>query len=191
MLSRELMKSIEPRNRVLLAIWIAMIVACFVYVAAAFLVIDRPVGDQLDGRGWALLDVIFPVVAVVLASGALLYQRAALSEAALLRQLSRTAQISVSQVVAPGAEEADEEPWARPATEQRLMDLVPLYQNTKVVIWALLEAICVLGLVMAFLRGTPLTALPYAGVAVVLLVLTRPDLTRFLAQTQALARRQL
>jgi hypothetical protein len=190
MLSRELMKSIEPRNRVLLAIWIGMIVACFVYMAAALLVIDRPVGDQLDGRGWALLDVIFPAVAVALASGALLYQRAALSEAALLRQLSRTAQISVAEVVVSGSEAAEKRPRARPTAEQRLVDLIPLYQTVKIVTWALLEAICVLGLVMAFLRGTPLTALPYAGVAVVLLVLTRPDLTGFLAQTQALARRQ-
>lgn len=190
MLSRELMKSIEPRNRVLLAIWLGLIVACFVYVAAAYLVIDQPVGDQVDGRGWALLDVIFPVVAVALAGGGLLYQRAALSEAALVEQLTRATQISASQVIASGAEEADARPRVQPTAEQRLLDLIPLYQTVKIVTWALLEAICVLGLVMAFLRGTPLTALPYAGVAVVLLVLTRPDLTRFMAQTQALARRQ-
>ena len=172
------------------AIWLGLIVACFVYVAAAYLVIDRPVGDQVDGRGWALLDVIFPVVAVALAGGGLLYQRAALSEAALVEQLTRATQISASQVIASGAEEADARPRVQPTAEQRLLDLIPLYQTVKIVTWALLEAICVLGLVMAFLRGTPLTALPYAGVAVVLLVLTRPDLTGFMAQTQALARRQ-
>jgi len=191
MLSRELMKSIEPRNRVLVAIWVGMIVACFVYVATAFVVIDRPVGDQLDDRGWALLDVIIPAVAVALAGGALLYQRTALAEAALLKQLTRAKQISTSQVVASGTEEADTRPPARPTAEQRLLDLMPFYQIAKIVTWALFEAICVLGLVMAFLRGTPLTALPYAGVAVVLLVLTRPDLIGFMARTEALARRQL
>jgi hypothetical protein len=170
-------------------IWVALMLACAVYAAVAFLVVDRPLGAELAQRARSLLDLIFPAAAVLLASGALLYQRAALSESAIGERLNRPRGVSVSNIVAPEMAEAEEEPRSARREDHRLLELVPVYLQAKIVTWALIETIAILGLVLAFVRGTPLTTMPYAGVAIVLLILTRPSLTRFIEDVQPLARR--
>lgn len=160
-------------SRELMVIWYAIIAASAVYVVVAFLAIDPTDGASISNGSPPVLDVIFPVLAVALAAGALLFQRANLSEAAIERHGRRSPLAGGQQ------------------TDPPRKDLVPLYRQTKIVTWALLEAIGVLGLVLAFLRRTPMTVLPYAVVAVILLMLTRPDLAGFLEQTRtAVGRRR-
>jgi hypothetical protein len=166
--ARDTDQAIERRSRELSMIWFAIIAACGVYIAVAFLVIDGTAGGPAVGGLPALLDFIFPVLAVALAAGALFYQRVSLSETAAAQQARGLL-----------------------AGDPQLVGLVPLYRRAKIVTWAILEAICILGLVLAILRGTRLTILPYAGVAVILLMLTRPDLAGYLEQARALARRPL
>jgi hypothetical protein len=170
-------------------IWVALLLACVVYAAVAFVAVDRPLVAGLEQRTRSLLDLIFPVAAVLLASVALLYQRAALSASAVAGKFDRPQGVSVSNIVAPKAVDPGEEPQPAQREESRLLALVPVYVTGKIVTWALIETIALLGLVLAFLRGTPLTAMPYAGVAMILLVLTRPALTRFIEDMQPLARR--
>ena len=180
MLSRDLGLAIANTERILWVIWLALLSAIVTYVALAFF---------LGGQGEALvtadqlriLNLIFPVIAVAIVAAALLWHRVALSEASAARRM-KPAEVRGGRGGTDGSGPGLSE------IEQRLLSLAPRYLNVMIVTWALIEVVCLLGLVLVFLLREPLLILPYAGVSVVLMVITRPDLAGTLERLERVAR---
>ena len=61
-----------------------------------------------------------------------------------------------------------------------MLELLPAYQTTMVITWAMREAVAVFGVVAAILTRQPAIAVPFAAVAFALLALARPRVVGFL-----------
>jgi hypothetical protein len=67
-----------------------------------------------------------------------------------------------------------------PAAEQRLLSLWQHYQTTMIVVWAILESIAVVGLVLAIVQHDFWVVIPFASVAVLLMAMKRPRPAEFI-----------
>ena len=177
MLSRDLRLAIARTERILWVIWLALLSAIVIYVALAFFIGGQGealvAADQLR-----ILNLILPVIAVAIVAAALLWHRIALSEASTARRMKPADFRGGRGDSSAGLSEI----------EQRLLSLAPHYLNVMIVTWALIEALCLMGLVLVFLLRGPLLILPYAGVSIVLMVIMRPDLAGTLERLERVAR---
>ena len=70
-------------------------------------------------------------------------------------------------------------------SEKRLACLWPHYQTTTpIVVWAMREAIAVVGLVLAILQQDFRVVIPFAAAALILMLIKLPRPTRFFARIQ-------
>ena len=183
MLSRDLRLAIARTERILWVIWLALLSAIVIYVALAFFIGGRGealvAADQLR-----ILNLILPVIAVAIVAAALLWHRIALSEASTARRM-KPAEVRGGRGGRGGSGDSS---TGLSEIEQRLLSLAPHYLNVMIVTWALIEALCLMGLVLVFLLRGPLLILPYAGVSIVLMVIMRPDLAGTLERLERVAR---
>jgi F0F1-type ATP synthase membrane subunit c/vacuolar-type H+-ATPase subunit K len=180
MLSPALRNLIAPQARVLTIIWFAFLATCPFYGFLAYLIASA-VGDaeasttaSTTATDPQILTVALAAVSVVVVAVSFFYQRHAFSESSLKRHLA-----------GPVATAAD----PLPADEQRLAGLLPYYQTSLIVVWAMRESVAVFGLVLTILHRDPVTVVPFAVAALVLLAMAPPRVVTFLEGARKLARR--
>lgn len=67
-----------------------------------------------------------------------------------------------------------------PQSERVLLQYLPAYQSALIVLWAMREAIAILGVVLAILTRNFTIALPFAAAALVLVFMARPRAAEFI-----------
>lgn len=178
MFSPELRAAFAPRARALNVLWVAFLAATVFYVALAMFAVG---GSELAGAAaespadpW-LLATLLAIAAVFAAAGSFVIPRL------FLRAGGGSPPKLTGGRQGPTAAEASAA--ARlPASERVLLDLLPAYQTTLIITWALREAIAVFGVIAAVTMRQPAAAVPFAAVAFALLVLARPRVAGFLEQ---------
>ncbi len=172
MLSPELRQAIAPRAQRMNLLWGAFLAATVFYVALAMFAVGgaEPVADgatpPLDP--W-LLTAVLGAAAVGAAAGSFLLPR-------LLLPAGRPPKLT-----AAGSRQGPTAAAAHlPPSERELLELLPAYQTTMVITWAMREAVAVFGVVAAILTRQPAIAVPFAAVAFALLALARPRVVGFL-----------
>ena len=178
MLSPELRAAIAPRTRTLNVLWGAFLAATVFYVAVAMFAVggSEPAGAAAGPPAdpW-LVATLLAIAAVFAAAGSFVLPRLFLRAGGE----SRPKLTGVRQ----GPTAAEAAAAARlPASERALLDLLPAYQSTMVITWALREAVAVFGVIAAVVTRQPAAAVPFAAVAFALLVLARPQVAGFLEQ---------
>lgn len=171
MLSSAFKSWIAPRARALLVIWGAILLAPAMYVVVAWFMFGQAEDFRVaenSGLPWSQIGM---GLLLVLGLGAGYYQRWALGAA-------RLKAILVAEPVQPAGKDRDLFEKLSPA-EQSLTGLWQHYQTTMIVVWALLEAMAVAGLVLAILQRDFRVVIPFAVAAVLLLVLKRPQPGKF------------
>lgn len=176
MLSRELLQAVAPRARTLNLIWGAFLAATVIYVALIAFVVTRPAageaaaGPRLDAR---LATAALTGLALLAAAGSLVLPRTLLAPGKLARGT-----ISGSGA-SPTAAETAATPKLAPS-ERELLKLLPAYQASLIMSWALRESVAVFGVILAILTARSAAVVPFALVALALLALERPRVVAFL-----------
>lgn len=198
MLSREFIRTVSPKAKVLNIIWGAFLAASVIYVFIAWIMFGQTGSAVETGADPAELPAFLPLIFAVLAIGALgasiVVERILLAPARLqahIRQVPNAASVlatSRNPLGQPSAEKvrlfeglSDE--------EKRLAGLVEPFQTAHIVIWALREGIVIMGLVLAILQASFTAVLPFAAVGFVALLLKVPRLMPFYERNFDLVRR--
>ncbi|MBK8167546.1 MAG: hypothetical protein IPK64_16500 [bacterium] len=180
MLSRELQKAVAPRARTLNVLWGAFLAATVFYVGVAMFAI----GDAEPTAGatepavdpW-ILTAVLAMAAAVAAAGSFLVPRLLLPA-----QGKPRLKIDGSRQKATAAETAAAAHL--PESERALLGLLPAYQVTMVVTWALRESVAVFGVIAAVVTRQPASVVPFAVAAFALLALARPRAAGYLESRQ-------
>lgn len=162
---------IAPRARALLLIWGAILLAPIMYVVIAWFLFGRADNFQVSQNSQLPWSQIGMGALLVLGLGAGYFQRLALSPARLKAILS-------AEPVAPGGKDRDLFEKLTPG-EKRLAGLWQHYQTTLIVVWAMLEGMAVVGLVLTILQKDFRIMIPFAVAAVILLILKKPQPGKF------------
>jgi len=173
MLSNAFKTWIAPRARALLVIWGAILVAPVMYVGIAWFLFGRTDHFQAaenPGLPWSQIGMGLLLVLVL---GAGYFQRWALGG-------ERLRAILATVPVPAAGKDRDLFKKLSPA-EQSLTGLWQHYQTTMIVVWAILESMAVVGLVLAILQRDFRVVIPFSVAAVVLLILKRPQPGKFFA----------
>ena len=173
MLSSDFKILIAPRARALFVIWGAITLAPVMYLVIAWFLFGQaegPIAGVESDLPWSQIGMgsLF-----ILGIGATYYQRFALGAGRLKAILD-------SESVVPGGKDRDLVLKLSPA-EQRLLSLWQHYQTTMIVVWAILETIAVVGLVLTILQRDFRIMIPFALAAIILMVLKRPRPAEFMA----------
>ena len=186
MLSAEFKKLIAPQAKVLNIIWGAIMIAPVLYVAVAWFIfgqaaVSDPGANGLPGIGRSNLNLIGVVMLLILGLGSTYYERKFLGASVLEEKLARDPDWSLAG--SKGTPGVTEDGWGifdnLSDSEKRLACLWPYYQTTMIVVWALREAIAVMGLVLAILQEDFRVVIPFAAAAMILMLVKLPRPTRF------------
>lgn len=172
MLSSDFKALIAPRARALFVLWGAIMLAPVMYLVVAWFLYGQAEGPGAAGKTDLPWNQIGMGLLVLLGIAATYYQRVALGS-------KRLEAIVEASPVAPGGKDQDLFSKLPPA-EQRLLNLWQHYQTTMIVVWAILETIAVVGLVLTILQRDFLVIIPFALAAVILMVLKRPRPAEFM-----------
>ncbi len=174
MVSRELRELLGPGARIQTIIWFAFVATVPIYVLVAHMINRYGFAVQPPNDG---LTPVFYVVAAFLAAGSFVVRRLALTDEKLKAHLGKDPTLSTH---ASGARvgQVDRERRRRfealPAHEQRLTGLLAHLQIITIVTLGMQEAIVVLGLVLAILQQRAGGIYPFAGLALLLMILSFP-----------------
>jgi hypothetical protein len=141
------------------------------YGLVAFLLGKR--FDEPPPRGQHVL-IIFGLAALGSLAFGLVFRRIAFGDAALARALGNGSPDGRDDVR---------------RLEQDLLGLMAYIQTQMIIIWAVVEAVAVFGLLLVFLRFDPLTALPFGVAALLGILYHRPRPEEILERAARLARR--
>ena len=181
MLSTVLNDAIKPRQRLLTTMWGAFMAATVIYVFVSWMVTRNPTAATAGATATPLdrnlVSAVLAVLSVALAAASYVYPRYAFSAGRLVQAPRRGAGLGNARD--PGAIEAQAAAHL-PESERALLKYLPAYQSTLIVVWAMREAIAVLGVILALLTREFTIALPFAGAALVLLAMARPQTAAFL-----------
>ena len=188
MLSAEFKDFIAPKARVLNLIWGALTFAPLMYVVIAWIIYGQTSSTPNEapllevGSGLPLKEIGLGMI-LVLGFSAIFYQKRAFSGDLLAKKMAGDpVWPPEGSPMASGSGSGDKEIFERLSdSEKRLAVLWPHYQTTMIVVWAMLEAISVLGLVLTILQRDFYVVIPFAGAAVILNVMKIPRPTRFFA----------
>ena len=191
MLSPNFRKLIAPQAKALGVIWFAFLTATIIYVVLAWVIFGQgaepalaPAEDQ--GLGSSTLTGLGMMMIVVLGFGATIYQRKMLDEAVLRAKVS-------DDPVWPPADSRSNFTLGAEGTavyeqlseaDKRTASLWPHYQTTMIVVWALLEGLAVVGMVLCFMQRDFMVVVPFALAAVLMLLLKRPRPGQFFANVR-------
>ncbi len=190
-LSTEFRKLIAPRARVLNMIWGAILAAPVFYVVVAWVMFGQAAAGDLDASGLPPvgrpnLNLIGAIALIMLGLGSVYYERKFFGASVLKDKLARDPDWSLagSQGTIGGSQDGQGLFENLSDSEKRLACLWPHYQTTMIVIWSIREAIAVVGLVLAILQQDFRVVIPFAVVAVILMLIKLPRPTRFFAGIQ-------
>jgi hypothetical protein len=173
MLSTGFKTWIAPRARALLVIWGAILLAPIMYVVIAWFLFGRADDFQVPQNSQLPWSQIGMGALLVLGMGASYYQRMALSPARVKAVLS-------VEPIPPAGKDRDLFEMLT-SGEKRLAGLWQHYQTTMIIVWAMLEGMAVVGLVLTILQKDFRVMIPFAIAAVLLLILKRPQPGKFFA----------
>jgi hypothetical protein len=185
MLSAEFKKLIAPQAKMLNIIWGAIMIAPVLYVAVAWFMFGQAAvsdpGANVPGIGRSNLNLIGVVMLLILGLGSTLYERKSLGASVLEEKLARDPDWSLAgSKGTPGVTEDGRGIFENLSdSEKRLACLWPHFQTNMIVVWALREAIAVVGLVLAILQEDFRVVIPFAAAAVILMLMKLPRPTRF------------
>ena len=169
-------------------IWGAITFAPVLYVAVAWFMFGQAAAPDLDasefpGIGRSNLNLIGAVTLLMLGLGSTYYERKFLGASVLGKKLAREPDwTTAGPQGTPGATGDGKRIFDNLSdSEKRLACLWPHYQTTMIVVWALREAIAVMGLVLAILQEDFRVVIPFAAAAVILMIVKLPRPTRFFA----------
>jgi len=191
MLSTEFRKLIAPQARVLNIIWGALVFASVFYVAIAWFMFGQAAAGDLDAGGMppvgrSNLNLIGAMALIMLGLGSTYYERKSFGPSVLRDKLARDPDWSLAGPQGSGGM-TGEGPGIfenLSDSEKRLACLWPHYQTTMIVVWAMREAIAVVGLVLAILQRDFRIVIPFAVAALILMLIKLPRPTRFFAGIQ-------
>ncbi|MBU2502583.1 hypothetical protein KJ682_14715 [bacterium] len=185
MLSREFIRIVTPKVKVLNIIWGAFLAACIIYVFIAWILFGQAGAAGVTGSDEpapnSMLTLALTGAAILSLGASFVVERIMLSpsrlESAVHESHSHQTHNSPRErngfIPNPGDFQSYSE---LPDNEKRLADLFPVYQTTHIIIWALREAVVVMGLVLTIMQGRFQAILPFAvlGLAALLLKAPRP-----------------
>ena len=188
MLSADFKDLIAPRARVLNLIWGAFTFAPVMYAVMAWIMFGQAshtpneIAPLAEGPGLPLKEIGLGLI-LVLGFSAIFYQKRSFSGDFLAKKMAGDpVWPPAGSMMASGPGDQGREIFERlSASEKRLAGLWPHYQTTMIVVWALLESIAVLGLILAILQRGFWVMVPFACAAVILNVMKMPRPTRFFA----------
>ncbi|MGD9548519.1 MAG: hypothetical protein AB7V45_13380 [Candidatus Krumholzibacteriia bacterium] len=198
MLSREFIRTVSPKAKVLNIIWGAFLAACVIYVFIAWIMFSQTGRAVETGTEPAELPAFLPLVFAVFAIGALgaslVVERIMLAPTRLkdrIRQVPTAAAVLATNRNPLGQPSAEQVRLFEGLSdeEKRLVGLVEPFQTAHIVIWAMREGIVILGLVLAILQASFTAVLPFAAVGFVALLLKVPRLMPFYERNFDLVRR--
>lgn len=176
MISRELQQAVAPRARTLKLIWGAFLAATIFYAVLITVMFSRPAaGAAAAGPGldpW-LPTAALSVLSLLAAAGSFVLPRTLLSP-------GRLAKLPMSGAgTTPTAAETAAAPHLA-ASERELLTLLPAYQTSLILSWAMRESVAVFGVILAILTARPVAIFPFSVVALALLAWERPRVDSFL-----------
>jgi len=183
MLSPEFHQAMAPKTKILNLIWGAFTVACVVYVAVAWYILEQS-GSSAAAMGQSeqpdpMLGMVFKVVAFSMLLASIAAERLLLAPsklAALLKSAPEAATVFATNQVSPTSPSAEQARLfeSLPEAEQRLAGLGGVYQTSRIVVWALREGVVVLGLVLAIMESSFPVILPFAAVGFITMLIKVP-----------------
>lgn len=191
MLSDGFKQLIASQAKALNAIWFAFFIAIFLYVGMAWMIfgqgegaaLDRPVDLAIGPFSMAQIGMGF---LFVLGLGATYYHRFALGASVLRNKVP-----AEPSWPPPGSRsnfdlggQGTEVFGQLPESEQRLAGLWPHYLTTMIVVWAMLEAIAIIGLILSIMGKDFKVVIPFAVAAILMLILKRPRPADFFAKVR-------
>jgi hypothetical protein len=192
MLSAEFKKLIAPRAMVLNLIWGALAFAPVFYVAVAWFMFGQGAAGDLEASGLpsvgrSNLNLIGAIVLILLGLGSVYYERKSFGASVLKEKLARDPDWSLAGTQGKPGVSGDGQGIfeSLPDSEKRLACLWSHYQTTMIVVWAMREAIAVVGLVLAILQQDFRVVLPFGAAALILMLIKLPRPTRFFAGIRA------
>jgi hypothetical protein len=191
MLSTEFRKLIAPQARVLNIIWGALAFASVFYVGVAWFMFGQAAAGDLDAGGLPPagrpnLNLIGAMALIMLGLGSTYYERKSFGPSVLRGKLARDPDWSLAGPQGPGGMTGEGRGIFENLSdsEKRLACLWSHYQTTMIVVWAMREAIAVVGLVLAILQRDFRVVIPFAAAALILMLIKLPRPTRFFAGIQ-------
>ena len=181
MLSTNFKSLIAPQARILNFIWLAFTASTLVYVFVAYVafgmgssqILETPLEQHLGPISFNQVGI---GLMVMLGFAGTYYQKMALRNDVLKNK------VPGERVWPPAGSQTNLK--ANPAdrgmfeglsdTEKDLAGLWPYYQTTMIVVAAFLEAIAVLGMILAFLGGDFRVTIPATAASMIMLILKRP-----------------
>lgn len=188
MLSVEFRNLIAPKTKVLYIIWGAITLAPVMYILVAWFLFGQT-GDSfsLDSSLKSGSDLPLKEIGVglllVLGFSATFYQKKSFSDEMIAQKMSEDpVWTSGAAQLGSGSSDSGGEIFLNLSDrEKRLVGLWAHYQTTMIVVWALLESLAVVGLILAILQEDFRVVLPFAAAAFALMILKMPRPTRFFA----------
>lgn len=191
MLSDGFKQLIAPQAKALNAIWFAFFISIFLYLGVAWMMFGQGDGAALGSPvsmaiGPFTMAQIGMALLFVLGLGATYYHRFALGTSVL------RSKVPAEPAWPPPGSQANFDFGGQgteifgqlPESEQRLAGLWPHYLTTMVVVWATLEAIAIVGLILCIMRKDFMVVIPFAAAAALMLILKRPRPADFFANVR-------
>ncbi len=185
MLSPQFHQVLAPRVKILNTIWGVFLAAGVFYVVIAWIMFGQAGGaDEVPAETSAprgMMQAIAAAVALTSLTASIFVERFQLAPSRLQAFVTR---VPLVDAVFPSNQLGRTIPDPELArvyeslsdTEKRLAGLGNPYQTTQIMVWAMREAIVLIGLVLAIMLGSFTAILPFAvvGVAAVALKVPRP-----------------
>lgn len=188
MLSSDLKTVVTPLARVMTIIWGAFISATVIYFFLAWFMFGREAEPTVADAAAppSVMGPIFGVVGFLLVVGSIFIERWWFSGRNIMSRLDGSpayARINPQG----GSSGPSREVFERLSpSEQKLVCLVPYFQTGMIVIWAMREAVAVLGLVLVILEKDFMVAVPFTVGAAVLIAIKAPRPVAFLENVRSL-----
>lgn len=188
MLSPDLKKFLAPMVRIMTIIWGAMMAASVIYVFIAWIIFgqtESTVADAEAGMPGPIAPVL-GVVAFLVIVASIAVERWWFSGTKIMAKLEETPTFD-RFVTGQNTGNPSRELFERlPDSERKLAGLVPYYQTGMIIIWAMREAVAVLGLVGAIVTSDFMVVVPFGVGALAFLAIKMPRPVAFLKQVRRL-----
>jgi hypothetical protein len=134
----------------------------------------------------SVLRPVFGVVGFLLVVGSIFFERWWFSGRNIMAKLSGAPAFAQVNPQGGGKGPSREVFESLSESEQKLVCLVPYFQTGMIVIWAMREAVAILGLVLVILEKDFMVAIPFTLGAALLIVIKAPRPMVFLERVRAL-----
>jgi len=188
MLSSDLKTVVAPLTRTMTIIWGAFISATVVYLLMAWIMFGMNPVDTVPNAETSptVLRPVFGVVGFLLVVGSIFMERYWFSGRAIMEKLAGTPDYEKLSTQKGGMTPSREAFEKLSESEQKLVCLVPYFQTGMIIIWAMREAVAVMGLVLVILEKDFMVAIPFTVGAALLIAIKAPRPVAFLERVRGL-----